>query len=149
MTTASNQRFGEEPVECRESGHYTAEYVAGLVDKWDACIDRDSRAAAEGDFFIDLLRARGARRILDVATVTGLHSVRLIEAGFEAVSLDGSTYHLHFFPLRKAYTRTLMQEVSFQHIETRGDSQETCRDHEPDFFIHVAEKAYREDQVHA
>jgi SAM-dependent methyltransferase len=263
----TEQCFGADPVECRDSGHYTEEYVGGLVDKWDDYIDWDSRVASEGDFFIELLRARGARRILDVATGTGFHSVRLIEAGFEVVSCDGSpemlqkafgngcrrghvlrtvqsdwrwlnrdihvhydaivclgnsfthlfdendrrkalaefyatlkhdgilildhrnydtildhgysskhryyycgeevsaypehsdeglvrfrydfhdgsTYHLNFFPLRKAYTRRLLREVGFQHIETYGDFQETYRESEPDFFIHVAEKAYRED----
>ena len=36
-----------------------------------------------------------------------------------------------------------MQEVGFQHIETFGDFQETYRESEPDFFIHIAEKAYQ------
>jgi SAM-dependent methyltransferase len=266
MSTAE-QSFGDDPVECRDSGHYTEEYVSGLVDKWDGYIDWDSRAEGEGDFFIELLRERGARRILDVATGTGFHSVRLIEAGFEVVSLDGSpemlhrayengrsrghvmrtvqsdwrwlnrdihnhydaivclgnsfthlfdendrrkalaefyatlkhdgvlimdhrnydaildhggstnhkyvycgdhvsaypehrdeglvrfrydfddgeTYHLNFFPLRRQYTRDLMREVGFQHIETYGDFQETYKEEEPDFFVHVAEKAYREE----
>ncbi len=266
MTTAE-QSFGDDPVECRDSDNYTQEYVGGLVDKWDAYIDWDSRAEAEGDFFIDLLRERGCERVLDVATGTGFHSVRLIEAGFEVVSCDGSsemlhtaydnarrrghvlrtvqsdwrwlnrdvhthydaivclgnsfthlfdendrrkalaefyatlvhdgilvldhrnydaiidhgysskhkyyycgdevsaepehvdeglvrfrydfrdgdTYHLNFFPLRRQYTRRVLREVGFQHIETYGDFQETYREEEPDFFIHVAEKAYRED----
>ena len=49
------------------------------------------------------------------------------------------------FPLRKAYTRRLLHEVGFQRIETYGDVQETYLDDEPDFFVHVAEWAYRED----
>src|SRR5690606_8818412 len=40
----------------------------------------------------------------------------------------------------------LMREVGFQRIETYGDFQETYSEHEPDFFIHVAEKAYRRDE---
>lgn len=59
---------------------------------------------------------------------------------------DKSTYHLNMFPLRKDYTRRLMFEVGFQHIETYGDFQETHVEEEPDFFIHVAEKEYRMDE---
>jgi SAM-dependent methyltransferase len=58
---------------------------------------------------------------------------------------DGSEYHLNMFPLRKNYTRKLMQDVGFQHIETYGDFKETYRDDEPDFFVHVAEKSYAGD----
>jgi hypothetical protein len=57
---------------------------------------------------------------------------------------DGSEYHLNMFPLRKQYTRRLMHEVGFQHIETYGDFQETFKVNEPDFLVHVAEKAYSE-----
>ncbi len=41
--------------------------------------------------------------------------------------------------------RRLMHEVGFQRIDTYGDFQATHRDDEPDFFIHVAEKSYREE----
>ncbi len=266
-STATDQAFGEKPEECRDSDHYAAEYNEGFVDKWDDLIDWDSRAESEGDFFIQTLKERGCKRILDVACGTGFHSVRLIEAGFDVVSADGSAdmlakafengrkrghilrtvqsdwrqlnrdihgrydaviclgnsfthlfnendrrktlaefysalnhdgilildqrnydsildhgysskhtyyycgndvsvypeyvdsgltrfryefpdkavFHLNMFPLRKAYTRRLMREVGFQHVETYGDFKETYRDAEPDFFIHVAEKEYRED----
>ena len=50
------------------------------------------------------------------------------------------------YPLRKDYTRRLMHEVGFQHIETYGDFQETYKAGDPDFYIHVAEKAYREEE---
>ncbi len=264
--TANEQHFGPEPVEVRETGHYRAEYVKSFVDKWDELIDWDSRAASEGDFFIRALKERGAKRVLDVATGTGFHSVQLLEAGFQVVSADGSPemlakafdnarrrghilrtshadwrwlnrditgrydavvclgnsfthlfnendrrkalaefysalnhdgvlildqrnyddildngyssthtyyycgdniavhpehvdeglarfrygfpdgsdYHLNMFPLRKAYVRRLMREVGFQDIETYGDFKETYREDEPDFFIHVADKRYRE-----
>lgn len=55
---------------------------------------------------------------------------------------DGSNYHLNMFPLRKAYTRRLMREVGFQRITTFGDFQETYKEHDPDFFVHIAEKSY-------
>jgi hypothetical protein len=47
-------------------------------------------------------------------------------------------------PIRRAYTRRLMHEVGFQRVETYGDFQETFRANDPDFLIHVAEKAYQE-----
>lgn len=58
---------------------------------------------------------------------------------------DGSKYHLNMFPLRRAYTRRLMQEVGFQRIETYGDFEKDFVADEPDFFVHVAEKAYRHE----
>lgn len=259
-----SQDFGENPVKQRETDNYAQEYIKGFVDKWDELIDWESRAAAEGDFFIRTLKKHGVRKVLDVATGTGFHSVRLLEAGFEVVSADGSpemlvkafengrrrghilrtvqadwrwlnrdvhgeydaiiclgnsfthmfeerdrrkalaeyyamlkhdgllildqrnydnildngfstkhtyyycgdnvkaepehvdeglarfrydfpddsSYYLNMFPLRKSYMRRLMQEVGFQKVETFGDFQETYRDEEPDFFIHVAEKSY-------
>jgi len=85
-----NQVFGRDPVKQRETGNYVQEYIKGFVDKWDALIDWDSRAESEGDFFIQTLKRYGARKVLDVATGTGFHSVRLLEAGFEVVSADGS-----------------------------------------------------------
>ena len=263
--TITEQRFGSQPLEVRQTDHYQQEYVESFVDKWDELIDWDRRAKSEGDFFIQLLKDRGVKRVLDVATGTGFHSVRLIEAGFEVVSADGapemlgkafdngrrrghilqtvqadwrwlaksvhhrfdaiiclgnsfthifsehdrrkalaefyaalnhdgvlimdtrnydsildhgfstkhkfyycgedisaepehvddgltrfrytfpdgSQFHLNMFPLRKSYTRRLMHEVGFQHVETYGDFQETYREAEPDFFVHVAEKSYR------
>ena len=48
------------------------------------------------------------------------------------------------FPLRNAYVKRLMKEVGFQRVTTFGDFQETYRGQEPDFFIHVAEKEYKE-----
>lgn len=60
---------------------------------------------------------------------------------------DGSNFHLNMFPLRKDYTRQLISEAGFQDIKTFGDFQETYRQEEPDFFIHVATKTYVEDEV--
>lgn len=263
------QDFGNDPLKTRQTDNYTQEYVWGFVDKWDELIDWERRAEGEGDFFIRHLKERGARRVLDVATGTGFHSVRLLQAGFEVVSADGSpqmlykafenarkrgfvmrtvqadwrylnrdihgefdaiiclgnsfthmfkerdrrkalaefyamlrhdgmlimdqrnydsildegfsskhayyycggdvkaepefvddglarfryqfpdksVYHLNMFPLRKGYTQRLMREVGFQHIETYGDFQATYREDEPDFFVHVAEKYYSEEEA--
>ena len=258
------QDYGEAPTKVRDSDHYTDEYVRGFVEKWDALIDWERRARTEGDFFIRALRERGAKRVLDVASGTGFHSIMLIEAGFEVITADGSPYmlarafengrrrghvlrtvqadwrwlnrdisgkfdaviclgnsfthlfnerdrrktlaefyaalnhdgvlildqrnydsildrgfdskhkfyycgedivaepehvdeglarfryafpdgseyYLNMFPLRRHYTRQLMQEVGFQRIRTYGDFKETYRDNEPDFFVHIAEKSY-------
>ena len=262
------QAFGDNPTEVRDTDHYTHEYVGGFVDKWDDLIDWKKRYESEGQFFVDQLKARGVQSVLDVATGTGFHSVRLLEEGFETVSADGSPqmlaqafsnglaygghilrvvhadwrwlnrdvhgeydaiiclgnsfthlfserdrrktlaefyamlkhdgvliidqrnydsilddgfsskhtyyyagedvsaepdylddglarfkytfpdkseYFLNMYPLRKNYTRRLMREVGFQRIDTYGDFQETHGDTEPDFFIHIAEKSYREE----
>ena len=55
---------------------------------------------------------------------------------------DNSVYHLNMFPLRKNYVRNLMLETGFQTVRTYGDFQENYADHDPDFFVHVAEKTY-------
>ena len=77
-TSADVQRFGESPESVRETDHYEQEYIEQFVDRWDRLIDWDARAEAEGDFFIRLLHEHGAKSVLDVATGTGFHSVRLL-----------------------------------------------------------------------
>lgn len=268
MSNANVQGYGDDPLSVRETGHYKAEYAKSFVEKWDDLIDWDRRADSEGEFFIETLRAAGAKKVLDVATGTGFHSVQLLRAGFEVTSCDGSptmlakafenahkrgyilrtiqadwrwlnrdvhdlydaviclgnsfthlhnendrrkslaeyyatlrhegmlildqrnydslldkqvgpshkyyycgedvtaepehvdeslarfrysfsdgeVFHLNMFPLRKTYTQRLMRDVGFQTVTTYGDFQETYRDREPDFFVHVAEKRYRADE---
>ena len=260
------QDYGDDPLKVRDTDKYQEEYVHNFVDKWDQLIDWEGRAKAEGDFFIELLRDHGARKILDVSTGTGYHSVQLLRAGFEVTSADGSPvmlskafenarqrgyilrtiqadwrwlnqdvhdlydaviclgnsfthlheendrrkslaeyyatlrhngilildqrnydallnkdktrpshkyyycgedvtaepehidstlarfkytfsdhsiFHLNMYPLRKDYVRRIMKEVGFQRVTTYGDFKETYKETEPDFFIHVAEKAYK------
>ncbi len=86
----TTQCFGHNPIKVRETDHYQQEYVTDFVDKWDELIDWPRRAKNEGDFFLDTLRDYGVRTVLDVATGTGFHSVRLLQAGFDVVSVDGS-----------------------------------------------------------
>lgn len=262
------QLYGENPIAQRKTDQYKREYVHGFVRKWDELIDWDARAKSEGDFFINILKERGVRRILDVATGTGFHSIRLLKAGFDVTSADGSPemlaqafenatrvgfimktlhadwrwlsrdlhtqydaviclgnslthlfseqdrrkalaefysvlhhdgilvldqrnydgmlnngftskhvyyycgenvraepeyideglarfryqfpdnseYHLNMFPLRKDYVRKLMGEVGFQQVKTFADFQETHRVEDPDFYIHVAEKLYKNEE---
>jgi glycine/sarcosine/dimethylglycine N-methyltransferase len=84
------QNYGDDPLAARETDLYRGEFVMGFAEKWDELIDWDARAKSEGRFFIDVLRARGIESVLDVATGTGFHSVRLTEAGFDVISVDGS-----------------------------------------------------------
>ena len=84
------QNFGADPLNVRETNCYQKEYVQSFVEKWDELIDWDARAESEGQFFIDILKARGKKRILDVATGTGFHSVQLLKAGFDVTSADGN-----------------------------------------------------------
>lgn len=84
------QEYEGDPTEVRETDQYRAEYVQSFVEKWDELIDWDARAESEGRFFVDVLRSRGAHTVLDVAAGTGFHSVRLIEAGFDVTTSDGS-----------------------------------------------------------
>lgn len=85
-----DQNFGASPETVRETDHYQAEYIEEFADRWDRLIDWEARAQAEGDFFIRLLREHGAHSVLDVATGTGFHSVRLLREGFDVVSADGN-----------------------------------------------------------
>lgn len=90
MSDHKQQDYGENPIEVRETDKYKSEYVQSFVDKWDELIDWESRSKSEGHFFIDILKERGAQKVLDVATGTGFHSVRLLNEGFDVVSADGS-----------------------------------------------------------
>ncbi len=265
---AEEQLYGDNPIAQRQTDQYKREYVHSFVRKWDELIDWDARAASEGDFFINILKERGVERVLDVATGTGFHSIRLLRAGFDVTSVDGSpemlaqafenakeqgfimktlhadwrwlsrdvhtqydaviclgnslthlfseqdrrkalaefysvlqhdgvlvldqrnydnilddgftskhiyyycgdnvsaepeyvdeglarfryefpdnsVFHLNMFPLRKDYVRKLMGEVGFQQVKTFADFQETHRVEDPDFFIHVAEKIYKNEE---
>ncbi|MEX2627575.1 MAG: class I SAM-dependent methyltransferase [Ilumatobacteraceae bacterium] len=89
-----DQDYGARPEEVRESDHYQAEYIEGFVDKWDELIDWDARAESEGEFFAEVLRSRGKTSVLDVAAGTGFHSVRLLEQGFDVLTIDGSAQML-------------------------------------------------------
>ncbi len=261
-----NTANASDPAELRASDFYKEEYVEDFVDKWDELINWDAREKGEGDFFVEALQKRGKYKVLDAATGTGYHSIKLLERGFEVTSVDGSPnmlakafnngcerdlilqtvqadwrwlnrdvhskfdaiiclgnsfthlfsendrrkalaefhsalrqdgilildqrnfssildrgfstkhtyyyagenvraepdyideglvrfcyefpdnsiYHLNFFPLRESYTTRLMREVGFQEVNTYGDFKETYKQDDPDYFIHIAEKQYKE-----
>ena len=84
------QDFGADPIATRETDHYQKEYIEGFVDKWDELIDWEARAESEGRFFIDILKARDKKKVLDAAAGTGFHSIQLLKAGFDVTTVDGS-----------------------------------------------------------
>jgi SAM-dependent methyltransferase len=86
----NQQNYGDEPLDSRDTELYQQEYVQSFVEKWDELIDWNARAESEGQFFIDILKARDKHKILDVATGTGFHSVQLLKAGFDVTSADGN-----------------------------------------------------------
>ncbi|MEJ2613184.1 MAG: class I SAM-dependent methyltransferase, partial [Candidatus Thiodiazotropha sp.] len=88
--TQARQDYGSDPLAVRDTNKYQTEYIHNFVEKWDELIDWDRRAHSEGDFFIRKLKEQGARKVLDVATGTGFHSVQLLNAGFEVASVDGN-----------------------------------------------------------
>lgn len=90
QTSTENTPSPTGEANTRHSDFYKEQYVHGFVDKWDELIDWEARSSSEGDFFINELKRRGAHQVLDVATGTGFHSIRLLKAGFEVVSADGS-----------------------------------------------------------
>src|SRR5699024_6943556 len=66
-------------------------------------------------------------------------------ARFRYTFPDDEVFHLNMYPLRRNYVRRLLKEIGFQQIDTYGDFQESFRQYEPDFFVHVAQKSYQED----
>ena len=69
--SSTTQDYGEAPLEVRDTNQYQAEYIRSFVAKWDELIDWDRRMSSEGEFFIEVLRKHGARKVLDAATGTG------------------------------------------------------------------------------
>ena len=92
---SKEQNYGNNPTAVRESDHYQQEYIQRFVEKWDELINWEKRGEGEGNFFIDVLKDYGVKKVLDVATGTGYHSVRLLNAGFDVVSADGSPEMLY------------------------------------------------------
>jgi sarcosine/dimethylglycine N-methyltransferase len=138
------QVYGTDPLKVRKTDHYKLEYVHTFVEKWDALIDWDARAASEGDFFIRVLKEHNTRTVLDVAAGTGFHSVQLLKAGFDVTSADGSPHmlakafenaHNHGYILRtvQADWRWLTRDIhrkfdavvclgnSFTHLHSEAD----------------------------
>jgi len=69
---------------------YLDEYVGTFAKHWDRLVGWDARSRSEGTFFVDLLLAANAKRVLDAATGSGFHAVKLAEAGFDVTATDGA-----------------------------------------------------------
>mgnify|MGYP006285545877 FL=1 len=85
----SMEKERQKNMKVKSSNFYHKQYQDEFVDKWDALIDWEGRTRGEGAFFIRELKERKAEKVLDAATGTGYHSVRLLKAGFEVHSADG------------------------------------------------------------
>ncbi|CAH1173470.1 unnamed protein product [Phaedon cochleariae] len=74
------------------------QYADGKAAKvWEIFIgDTNSRTQTYRNFLVGLLRARGCKRILDVACGTGIDSIMLLEEGFEVISVDASDKMLKY-----------------------------------------------------
>ena len=111
LATRKEQDFGSDPLQVRDTEHYQEEYVQSFVEKWDSLIDWDARAKSEGQFFVEILKAREKEKILDVATGTGFHSVQLLKAGFDITSADGNAEML-----TKAFDNAREKDLMLQTI---------------------------------
>jgi len=98
------QNYGEDPLSIRKSDTYQQEYVFDFVKKWDQLIDWNVRSSSENSFFLNKLLEHGAKKVLDVATGTGFHSIQLIKGGLNVTSADGNP-----LMLAKAFENARMQ----------------------------------------
>lgn len=64
------------------------DFYTPLVDDYDRMVDTPARVAREVPVLASLLRAAGARRVLEVGCATGGHAVALAREGFEVVAID-------------------------------------------------------------
>lgn len=86
ISIPEQQDFGRNLLTVCETDQYQKEYVQSFVAQWDKLIDWDMRAKSEGRFFVEILKAREKRKILDVVTGTVLHSVQLLKAGIDVTA---------------------------------------------------------------
>ncbi len=97
----------------KSSNFYQKQYQDGFVDKWDELIDWEGRTQGEGEFFIEELKKRNAHKVLDAATGTGYHTVRLLKAGFAVHSADGKENML-----AKAFENARRQDLLIRPIHS-------------------------------
>jgi SAM-dependent methyltransferase len=112
MPQQQKQDYGTDPLKVRSTEKYKSEYIQSFVYRWDELISWEERAKSEGQFFIDLLRKHNCKKILDVATGTGFHSINLIKAGFNVVSADGNPHML-----AKAFENGLDHDIILRTVQ--------------------------------
>ncbi len=66
------------------------QYNLDFVDHWDNLIDWEKRSNLEKNFFHKILNDYDVKSIIDVATGTGYNSIKLLEKGFDVLSVDGN-----------------------------------------------------------
>ena len=110
-TLTKEKREQKQTNKVKSSSFYQKQYQDDFVDKWDDLINWEGRTEGEGDFFIRELAKRKATKIIDAATGTGYHSVRLIKAGFSVHSADGKMNMLS-----KAFNNAQKQGVMLRTI---------------------------------
>ncbi|AGA90788.1 methylase involved in ubiquinone/menaquinone biosynthesis [Thioflavicoccus mobilis 8321] len=71
-------------------GNQHRQYTPTLAEHWDDLVGWEARLEREGHFYARLLKAHGCRKVVDVATGTGVNAVGLAQAGFEVTATDGS-----------------------------------------------------------
>ncbi len=85
------QRFGSSPLMIRDTSHYLSEYTENFVEHWDEVANWEIRDEYEKDYYNNILKNGRCEYVLDVATGTGYHSVKLTTLGYKVTSLDGCT----------------------------------------------------------
>lgn len=83
------QNFGSSPLKLRKTSHYLSEYTTDFVEHWDQVADWEIRDNYEKDFYDNILKSNYCQSVLDVATGTGYHSIKLAALSYEVTSLDG------------------------------------------------------------
>ncbi|ABM61844.1 class I SAM-dependent methyltransferase [Halorhodospira halophila] len=73
-----------------EAGWQYEQYTPGFADYWDDLVGWETRLAREGAFYNRLVGAHGAKKVIDLATGTGVNAVSLAKAGFDVTAVDGS-----------------------------------------------------------
>lgn len=107
------QNYGQDPLKVRCSNKYKSEYVQDFVEKWDDLIDWQLRAKNEDDFYKKIFKEYNTKKILNVATGTGFHSIQLLKARFDVVSADGNPNML-----TKALHNALKHDLCLKTVQT-------------------------------
>ena len=67
------------------------QFYEELSDEYDAMTQFETRFEKEKDFFMDLKKEYGFRRVLDAGCGTGFHSILMAKLGLEVTGVDSSS----------------------------------------------------------
>ena len=65
-----------------ENEKYRKEYNTDFVSRWDDLIGWDGREEGERQFFERILNIHEVKSVIDIASGTGYHAIKLAAAGF-------------------------------------------------------------------